>query len=158
MKNKLFWQDTADPYPESECISVPIYYNADRDKTVTCFNMPCGGNQSRWTQCGAALFLKSQWCDLDINSIYIFQQCNVFIYRCSLLRNDNLAWRIKQMRLSQCALYFFCVVCLFWIALPFFEVKQLTICGKIGKLFSSSPPVSLSVLSRNGRSVASCSK
>ena len=61
MKNKLYWQDTADPYPESECISVPIYYNADRDKTVTCFNMPCGGNQSRWTQCGAALFLKSQW-------------------------------------------------------------------------------------------------
>jgi len=53
-------KDTADPYPESECISVPIYYNADRDKTVTCFNMPCGGNQSRWTQCGAALFLKSQ--------------------------------------------------------------------------------------------------
>ncbi|KAJ7371976.1 hypothetical protein OS493_021415 [Desmophyllum pertusum] len=57
---KFTVKDTADPYPESECISVPIYYNADRDKTVTCFNMPCGGNQSRWTQCGAALFLKSQ--------------------------------------------------------------------------------------------------
>ena len=54
-------QDTADPYPASECISVPIYYNADRDRTVTCFNMPCSGNQARWTQCGAALFLKSQW-------------------------------------------------------------------------------------------------
>lgn len=53
-------KDTTDPYPENECISIPIYYSADRDKTVTCFNMPCGGNQSRWTQCGAALFLKSQ--------------------------------------------------------------------------------------------------
>ncbi|KAM7436007.1 Cytoplasmic dynein 2 heavy chain 1 [Porites harrisoni] len=53
-------KDTADPYPENDCISVPIYYTADREKTVTCFNMPCGGNQSRWTQCGAALFLKSQ--------------------------------------------------------------------------------------------------
>ncbi|XP_074620352.1 cytoplasmic dynein 2 heavy chain 1-like [Acropora palmata] len=53
-------KDTADPYPASECISVPIYYNADRDRTVTCFNMPCSGNQARWTQCGAALFLKSQ--------------------------------------------------------------------------------------------------
>ncbi|EDO38992.1 predicted protein [Nematostella vectensis] len=53
-------KDSPDPYPESECISVPIYYNSDRDSIVTCFNMPCGGNQNYWLQCGAALFLKSQ--------------------------------------------------------------------------------------------------
>ncbi|XP_077984893.1 cytoplasmic dynein 2 heavy chain 1-like [Glandiceps talaboti] len=53
-------KDMPDPYPLDECISLPIYYSADRDKIVTHLNLPSGGNKNQWVQTGAALFLKSQ--------------------------------------------------------------------------------------------------
>nr|DBA32514.1 TPA: hypothetical protein GDO54_000298 [Pyxicephalus adspersus] len=46
-------------FPE-ECISLPVYTSAERDRVVTNIDVPCGGNQNRWIQCGAALFLKNQ--------------------------------------------------------------------------------------------------
>jgi len=41
-------------------ISLPVYYSSERDMIVTHFDVPCGGNQDAWLQCGAALFLKAQ--------------------------------------------------------------------------------------------------
>uniref|UniRef100_A0AC11C6V9 Dynein cytoplasmic 2 heavy chain 1 n=1 Tax=Ovis aries TaxID=9940 RepID=A0AC11C6V9_SHEEP len=48
------------PYSPDECISLPIYTSAERDRVVININIPCGGNQDQWIQCGAALFLKNQ--------------------------------------------------------------------------------------------------
>ncbi|XP_033122293.1 cytoplasmic dynein 2 heavy chain 1-like, partial [Anneissia japonica] len=52
-------KDTSDPYSPSECISLPVYFSAEREKIVTKLTLPCGGNQELWIQTGAALFLKS---------------------------------------------------------------------------------------------------
>ena len=46
------------PYPESESISLPLYYSAEREKLVICLDMPCQGDKVQWIQCGAAMFLK----------------------------------------------------------------------------------------------------
>uniref|UniRef100_A0A8C6EAF8 Dynein cytoplasmic 2 heavy chain 1 n=1 Tax=Moschus moschiferus TaxID=68415 RepID=A0A8C6EAF8_MOSMO len=48
------------PYSPDECISLPVYTSAERDRVVININIPCGGNQDQWIQCGAALFLKNQ--------------------------------------------------------------------------------------------------
>uniref|UniRef100_A0A8C5XJH6 Dynein cytoplasmic 2 heavy chain 1 n=1 Tax=Microcebus murinus TaxID=30608 RepID=A0A8C5XJH6_MICMU len=48
------------PYSPDECISLPVYTSAERDRVVTNIDVPCGGNQDQWIQCGAALFLKNQ--------------------------------------------------------------------------------------------------
>ncbi|XP_008581746.1 PREDICTED: cytoplasmic dynein 2 heavy chain 1-like, partial [Galeopterus variegatus] len=53
-------QDAYGPYSPDECISLPIYTSAERDRVVTNIDVPCGGNQDQWIQCGAALFLKNQ--------------------------------------------------------------------------------------------------
>ncbi|UJR10563.1 hypothetical protein I4U23_014763 [Adineta vaga] len=42
-----------------ETISLPVYFNADREKMVTRLNVPCGTEKDKWLQCGAALFLKN---------------------------------------------------------------------------------------------------
>ncbi|XP_073414467.1 cytoplasmic dynein 2 heavy chain 1 isoform X2 [Dendrobates tinctorius] len=47
-------------YSPEECISLPVYTSAERDRVVTNIDLPCGGDQNRWIQCGAALFLKNQ--------------------------------------------------------------------------------------------------
>ncbi|KAM9321467.1 cytoplasmic dynein 2 heavy chain 1 [Gastrophryne carolinensis] len=47
-------------YSPEECISLPVYTSAERDRVVTNLDVPCGGSQNRWIQCGAALFLKNQ--------------------------------------------------------------------------------------------------
>ncbi|KAK7812802.1 LOW QUALITY PROTEIN: hypothetical protein U0070_019828, partial [Myodes glareolus] len=48
------------PYSPEECISLPVYTSAERERVVTNIDVPCGGNQDQWIQCGAALFLKNQ--------------------------------------------------------------------------------------------------
>ena len=58
-------KETPPPYPEGECLSLPIYFSSDRDKLVACLDVPCGtaavgGGQAQWVQTGAALFLKNQ--------------------------------------------------------------------------------------------------
>uniref|UniRef100_A0A8C2M1K4 Cytoplasmic dynein 2 heavy chain 1 n=1 Tax=Cricetulus griseus TaxID=10029 RepID=A0A8C2M1K4_CRIGR len=53
-------QSTYGPYSPDECISLPVYTSAERDRVVTNIDVPCGGNQDQWIQCGAALFLKNQ--------------------------------------------------------------------------------------------------
>ncbi|XP_034521541.1 LOW QUALITY PROTEIN: cytoplasmic dynein 2 heavy chain 1 [Ailuropoda melanoleuca] len=47
------------PYSPNECISLPVYTSAERDRVVANIDVPCGGNQDQWIQCGAALFLKN---------------------------------------------------------------------------------------------------
>ncbi|XP_072467338.1 cytoplasmic dynein 2 heavy chain 1 isoform X1 [Notamacropus eugenii] len=53
-------QDAYGPYSSDECISLPVYSSSERDRVVTNIDVPCGGNQDQWIQCGAALFLKNQ--------------------------------------------------------------------------------------------------
>uniref|UniRef100_A0A8C4JN30 Cytoplasmic dynein 2 heavy chain 1-like n=1 Tax=Dromaius novaehollandiae TaxID=8790 RepID=A0A8C4JN30_DRONO len=53
-------QDAYGPYSPEECISLPVYTTVERDHVVTNIDVPCGGNQDQWIQCGAALFLKNQ--------------------------------------------------------------------------------------------------
>ncbi|XP_075274100.1 cytoplasmic dynein 2 heavy chain 1 isoform X3 [Opisthocomus hoazin] len=53
-------QDAYGPYSPEECISLPVYASVERDRVVTNIDVPCGGNQDQWIQCGAALFLKNQ--------------------------------------------------------------------------------------------------
>ncbi|XP_040316731.1 cytoplasmic dynein 2 heavy chain 1 [Herpailurus yagouaroundi] len=48
------------PYSPDECISLPVYTSAERDRVVTNIDVPCGGSPDQWIQCGAALFLKNQ--------------------------------------------------------------------------------------------------
>uniref|UniRef100_A0A8C0CTH2 Dynein cytoplasmic 2 heavy chain 1 n=1 Tax=Balaenoptera musculus TaxID=9771 RepID=A0A8C0CTH2_BALMU len=48
------------PYSPDECISLPVYTSAERDRVVINIDIPCGGSQDQWIQCGAALFLKNQ--------------------------------------------------------------------------------------------------
>ena len=52
-------QENPDPYPLDECLAVPLYYTLFRDRIVTQLNIPCGKEQDKWIQCGAALFLKN---------------------------------------------------------------------------------------------------
>ncbi|XP_071990308.1 cytoplasmic dynein 2 heavy chain 1 isoform X1 [Engystomops pustulosus] len=53
-------QQSTGIYSPDECISLPVYTSAERDRVVTNIDLPCGGNQNHWIQCGAALFLKNQ--------------------------------------------------------------------------------------------------
>ena len=57
-------KETPPPYPEGECLSLPIYFSSDRDKLVACLDVPCGsaagGARAQWVQTGAALFLRNQ--------------------------------------------------------------------------------------------------
>eukprot|EP00118_Oscarella_pearsei_P021037 m.233847 g.233847 ORF g.233847 m.233847 type:complete len:1441 (+) comp40100_c0_seq20:9031-13353(+) len=53
-------KDNPEPYLAGDCISLPIYYSAERERIVTRLNVPCGGDQDHWIQSGAALFLKNQ--------------------------------------------------------------------------------------------------
>ncbi|NXA12552.1 DYHC2 protein, partial [Sapayoa aenigma] len=53
-------QDAYGPYSPEECISLPVYSSIERDRVVANIDVPCGGNQDQWIQCGAALFLKNQ--------------------------------------------------------------------------------------------------
>ncbi|NXI65822.1 DYHC2 protein, partial [Anseranas semipalmata] len=53
-------QDAYGPYSPEECVSLPVYTSMERDRVVTNIDVPCGGNQDQWIQCGAALFLKNQ--------------------------------------------------------------------------------------------------
>ena len=53
-----FLQSAEDPYPTKDCLALPLYFTADRQRLVTRINVPCVGKPEKWVQCGAALFLK----------------------------------------------------------------------------------------------------
>ena len=53
-------QDAPEPYGTSDSISLPVYASDARDRVVTSFILPCGGNKGQWLQSGAALFLRTQ--------------------------------------------------------------------------------------------------
>ncbi|XP_041438616.1 cytoplasmic dynein 2 heavy chain 1 isoform X2 [Xenopus laevis] len=53
-------QQSLGTYSPEECISLPMYTSAERDRVVTNIDVPCGSNQNKWIQSGAALFLKNQ--------------------------------------------------------------------------------------------------
>uniref|UniRef100_A0A8C5PP60 Cytoplasmic dynein 2 heavy chain 1 n=1 Tax=Leptobrachium leishanense TaxID=445787 RepID=A0A8C5PP60_9ANUR len=53
-------QQSPSMYFPDECISLPVYTSAERDRVVTNIDVPCGRNKNQWIQCGAALFLKNQ--------------------------------------------------------------------------------------------------
>ena len=55
----MILQGDPDPYNEADSISLPLYASEMRDRAVARMSVPCGGNQGKWLQCGAALFLKS---------------------------------------------------------------------------------------------------
>ena len=48
---------TPPPYPTHRSISLPVYFSAERERLVTCLDVPCGEDQETWVQCGAAMFL-----------------------------------------------------------------------------------------------------
>ena len=54
-------KETPPPYDSANCVSLPLYYNSDRDKLVTCLEVPvvAGTSTVQWIQSGAALFLKT---------------------------------------------------------------------------------------------------
>ena len=39
-------------------MSLPVYYTSERDKTVTCLEVPSGRNADAWIQTGAAFILE----------------------------------------------------------------------------------------------------
>jgi dynein heavy chain 2 len=51
-------KDAPENYPSSDCIWLPVYYSSERERIITMLAVPCGGNQAKWIQCGAALFLR----------------------------------------------------------------------------------------------------
>ncbi|PAA68244.1 hypothetical protein BOX15_Mlig013490g1 [Macrostomum lignano] len=52
---------SSDVYSPDQCISLPVYYDQNRDRVVARLDLPCNsGTQDQWIQCGAALFLKPQ--------------------------------------------------------------------------------------------------
>ncbi|XP_068122972.1 cytoplasmic dynein 2 heavy chain 1 isoform X2 [Hyperolius riggenbachi] len=53
-------QQSSGIYFPEDCISLPVYTSAERERVVTNIDVPCGGSQDKWIQCGAALFLKNQ--------------------------------------------------------------------------------------------------
>ncbi|KAL6471906.1 hypothetical protein MHYP_G00205560 [Metynnis hypsauchen] len=53
-------QSVSGSYSPEECVWLPVYTSAERVRVVTNVQLPCGGNQDQWIQCGAALFLKQQ--------------------------------------------------------------------------------------------------
>ncbi len=57
-------KETPPPYLEGQCISMPVYYSANREKLVTCLYVPLpggggAGSGVKWIRCGAAMFLKN---------------------------------------------------------------------------------------------------
>ncbi len=57
-------KETPPPYLEGQCISMPVYYSANREKLVTCLYVPLpsgggAGSGVEWIRCGAAMFLKN---------------------------------------------------------------------------------------------------
>uniref|UniRef100_A0A8C9S5I7 Cytoplasmic dynein 2 heavy chain 1 n=1 Tax=Scleropages formosus TaxID=113540 RepID=A0A8C9S5I7_SCLFO len=53
-------QSASDCYPPEECISLPVYTNAERVRVVATVVLPCGASPDHWVQTGAALFLRQQ--------------------------------------------------------------------------------------------------
>ncbi|XP_073674385.1 cytoplasmic dynein 2 heavy chain 1-like [Garra rufa] len=53
-------QSAVGSYSPDECISLPVYSSAERQRVVTNVQLPCAGDHDTWIQSGAALFLKQQ--------------------------------------------------------------------------------------------------
>lgn len=54
------FQSAVGSYSLDECISLPVYSSAERQRVVTNVQLPCAGDHDTWIQSGAALFLKQQ--------------------------------------------------------------------------------------------------
>ena len=53
-------KDAPPPYPPSECLSLPVYQSGQRERLVTCVDVPCGpGHRGTWLQNNPALFLNN---------------------------------------------------------------------------------------------------
>ena len=56
-------KDAPPPYPQGECLSLPVYQSGSREKLVTCVDVPCGsggsGERGTWIQNNPALFLNN---------------------------------------------------------------------------------------------------
>ena len=46
------------PYDERRVISLPVYFNSNREKIVTRLDLPCDGDHQIWLQMGAAIIMK----------------------------------------------------------------------------------------------------
>ena len=44
---------------KTDTMSLPLYMTSDRDKIITCLNVPVGNNAARWVLTGAAFFIAS---------------------------------------------------------------------------------------------------
>jgi dynein heavy chain 2 len=51
-------KDAPMPYDVTKIISLPVYFNTNREKIITKLDVPCDGNQDKWLQMGVAIILK----------------------------------------------------------------------------------------------------
>ena len=49
-----------DQYRSNEAINLPLYHTNMRDKILTFVQVPSGGDENKWLQAGAVLFLDDQ--------------------------------------------------------------------------------------------------
>ena len=53
-------KSSPDQYRPNEAISLPLYHTNMRDKILTFVQVPSGGDENKWLQAGAVLFLDDQ--------------------------------------------------------------------------------------------------
>ncbi|GAB6032228.1 Cytoplasmic dynein 2 heavy chain 1 [Chamberlinius hualienensis] len=53
------WTSDKKAKVEESLVTLPVYQTRDRQKVITCLDVPCIGDSDKWIQCGAALFLQS---------------------------------------------------------------------------------------------------
>ena len=53
-----FLKDAPTPYDMKKVISLPVYFNENREKIITRLDVPCEGDHRIWLQMGAAIILK----------------------------------------------------------------------------------------------------
>ena len=46
------------PYDVNRIISLPVYFNSNREKIITKLDVPCDDDQQKWLQMGVAIILK----------------------------------------------------------------------------------------------------
>ena len=46
------------PYDPKKVISLPVYFNNNREKIVTKLDVPCDGDIKKWLLMGAAIIIK----------------------------------------------------------------------------------------------------
>ena len=53
-------KSNSDQYRSNEAINLPLYHTNMRDKILTFVQVPSGGDENKWLQAGAVLFLDDQ--------------------------------------------------------------------------------------------------